>query len=48
LKIETEDKSKWKLNFSSADIDDKLPNLISELDESQESIWQIVKFKLNI
>ena len=42
LKIETEDKSKWKLNFSSADIDDKLPNLISELDESQESILNII------
>lgn len=42
LKIEAEDKSKWKLNFSSADIDDKLPNLISELDESQESILNII------
>lgn len=42
LKIATEDKSKWKLNFSSADIDDKLPNLISELDESQESILNII------
>nr|WP_318529439.1 type II CRISPR RNA-guided endonuclease Cas9 [Limosilactobacillus reuteri] len=42
LKIEVEDKSKWKLNFSSADIDDKLPDLISELDESQESILNII------
>nr|WP_318531316.1 type II CRISPR RNA-guided endonuclease Cas9 [Limosilactobacillus reuteri] len=42
LKIEADDKSKWKLNFSSADIDDKLPNLISELDESQESILNII------
>ena len=42
MKIEVEDKSKWKLNFSSADIDDKLPDLISELDESQESILNII------
>lgn len=42
LKIETEDKSKWKLNFSSADIDDKLTSLISELDENQESILNII------
>ncbi len=42
LKIETEDKSKWKMDFSSADIDDRLTNLISELDESQESILNTV------
>lgn len=42
LKIETEDKSRWKLNFSSPDIDDTLVKLISELDESQESILNII------
>ncbi|WP_019251774.1 type II CRISPR RNA-guided endonuclease Cas9 [Limosilactobacillus reuteri] len=42
LKLEAVNKSKWKLNFSSADIDDTLPDLISELDESQESILNII------
>lgn len=42
LKIETKDKSKWKVNFSSSDIDDKLANLIPELNENQETILNII------
>lgn len=42
LKIETEDPSKWKIDFNSADVDEKLAGLISELDENQQSILNII------
>lgn len=42
LKLETEDKNKWKLNFSSPDIDDKILELTPELDETQQSILNIL------
>lgn len=42
LKVETEDSSKWKIDFNSADVDEKLTGLIPELDENQQSILNII------
>lgn len=42
LKIDSDDKNKWKIQFSSADIDDKLAELTGEMGEYQLNILNVL------